>query len=395
MVATLTLAALAALAAAQAIPAESLPAQPLPKAAPNDYALEQNWLCRPGRRDACSTPSLDVTNVAPDGSLTVQKVARPVAPGADCFYVYPTLSYDPGGNSDMIANDEERRVVEAQFARFGTVCRTFAPLYRQSTLSWLRSNLTGKAIPVDMELRYTDVRDAWRHYMAHDNGGRPFVLVGHSQGSSLLKRLIAEEIEGKAAAQQMLSAMLAGTNIAVAAGKDIGGDFKTTPVCRSASQTGCVIAWASFRETSPPKADSRYGRSPAPGQEIVCANPAALGGGMTALDARFPAVTIGADLVAGDARWTSDGKAISTPTVAVPGLYSGQCQTINGANVLTVRINSGSADGRIDDVGGDVRFGPIIAQNWGLHMIDVNLVMQDMVNLVPVQQAAWQARAAR
>ena len=140
--------------------AQSAPAVPV--AAPNDYALEQNWLCRPDRRDACSTPSLDVTEVAPDGTRIVRAVKRATASEADCFYVYPTLSYDAGGNSDMIANDEEHRVVEAQFARFSTVCRTFAPIYRQSTLSWLRSNMTGNPIPMDPELCYIYVRDAWR-----------------------------------------------------------------------------------------------------------------------------------------------------------------------------------------------------------------------------------------
>jgi Protein of unknown function (DUF3089) len=363
--------------------------------APNDYALGQNWLCRPDRRDACSTVSLEITDIAPDGSLGVRKVARATDPKADCFYVYPTLSNDPGGNSDMVANDEERRVVEAQFARFGTQCRTFAPLYRQSTLSWLQSNLLGKPIAVDMELRYTDVRDAWRHYLASDNGGRPFVMVGHSQGSGLLKRLIAEEIEGKPAAKQMLSAMLAGTNIAVPVGKDVGGDFQSTPVCRKAGQTGCVIAWASFRESAPPGADTRYGRAATAGQEIVCANPAGLAGGIVPLGARFPAFTSGIGGITTSARWTRDGKAIPSPTVALPAMYSGQCVTVNGANVLAVRINSDPADGRIDDAGGDVRFGAVTAANWGLHLIDVNLVLQDMVDLVPVQLAAWQAQQAR
>jgi hypothetical protein len=367
-----------------------------PAAAPNDYSLGQNWLCRPGRRDACSTPSLDVTAIAPDGTLTVQKVARVPAPAADCFYVYPTLSYDPGGNSDMIANDEERRVVETQFARFGTVCRTFAPLYRQSTLTWLRSNLLGAPIPVDLELRYTDVRDAWRHYLAQDNGGRPFVLIGHSQGSGLLKRLIAEEIEGKPAARQMLSAMLAGHNVMVAAGKDVGGDLQSTPLCRSAGQTGCVMAWASFRESAPPPDTSRYGRPAAAGLEAVCTNPAALRGGMASrgmvsLGARFPATSIGGDLVSGNQRWTADNRAIATPTVALPGLYAGECRMVNGAHVLTIRLNSDPADARIDDPGGDVRFGPTIARDWGLHLIDVNLVMQDMVDLIPQQLSAWQA----
>ena len=375
-------------AAAQIAPA-------IPTAAPNDYALEQNWLCRPDRRDACSTPSLDVTEVAPDGTRTVRAISRAKTPEADCFYVYPTLSYDAGGNSDMIANDEERRVVEAQFARFGSACRTFAPIYRQSTLSWLRSNMTGSPIPMDPELRYTDVRDAWRQYMAADNKGRPFVHVGHSQGSTLLKRLVAEEIEGKPVAAQMLSAMLAGTNVAVPKGKDQGGDLKQTPVCRKAGQTNCVIAWTCFRETAPPPANSRFGRVPNPAQETICANPAALGGGMATVNARFPAGAGIGDLVAASPRWTKDNAPFTTPSVAVPGLYSAQCITVNGANVLSVRINADPADPRIDDVGGDVRFGAFVAQDWGLHLIDVSLVMQDMVDLVPVQLATWKARSGR
>jgi hypothetical protein len=358
-------------------------------AAPNDYALEQNWLCRPGRRDACSTVSLDVTEVATDGSLAVRKVERASDPKADCFYVYPTLSYDPVGNSDMVANDEERRVVETQFARFGSVCRTFAPIYRQSTLTWLRSNMTGTPIPVDMELRYRDVRDAWLSYMARDNGGRPFVLVGHSQGSGLLKRLIAEEIEGKPAARQMLSAMLAGHNVAVAKGKDSGGDFKSTPICRKAAQTGCVIAWASFRESAPPPDNSRYGKSAKPDQDIACANPAGLSGSLAPLKALLPAQSFAGDLAQGDTRWTKDGKAVTTRHVALPGFFSGQCKTVNGANVLSVRYATDPADGRVDDPGGDVKFGPVVAKDWGLHLIDVNLVMDDMVALVPIQLGAW------
>ena len=378
---------------ALAVTTQSAPV--VPTAQPNDYALEQNWLCRPDRRDACSTPSLDVTEVAPDGALTVRAVSRAKAPEADCFYVYPTLSYDAGGNSDMIANDEERRVVEAQFARFGTVCRTFAPMYRQSTLSWLRSNMIGMPIPMDPELRYTDVRDAWRRYLAADNNGRPFVLVGHSQGSGLLKRLIADEIEGKPVASQMLSAMLAGTNVAVPKGKDQGGDLKTTPVCRKAGQTNCVIAWTSFREKMPPPANSRFGRVPDPAQESVCANPAALGGGMAPVNARFPSGAAIGDLVTASPRWTKDNAPVTTPSVAVPGLYAAQCVTVNGANVLSVRINADPVDARIDDVGGDVRLGNYVALDWGLHLIDVSLVMQDMVDLVPAQLAGWKVRRSK
>jgi formate hydrogenlyase subunit 3/multisubunit Na+/H+ antiporter MnhD subunit len=45
--------------------------------------------------------------------------------------------------------------------------------------------------------------------------------------------------------------------------------------------------------------------------------------------------------------------------------------------------------------GGDVRFGAFVAQDWRLHLIDVSLVMQDMVDLLPVQLSAWKARSGR
>jgi hypothetical protein len=362
--------------------------------APNDYSLGQNWLCRPGRRDACSTPNLDVSDIAPDGTITIRKSAAAADPKADCFYVYPTLSYDQGGNSDMIANDEERRVVETQFARFREQCRTFAPLYRQSTLTWLRSNMAGKPIPVDLELRYIDVRDAWRHYLANDNNGRPFVLVGHSQGSGLLKRLIAEEIDGKPVQKQMLSAMLAGHNVLVADGMESGGDFKSVPLCRKADQNGCALSWVTFRAASPPPANARFARADKAGMWVACTNPAQLAGRSATLRAVLPSTNLAGDLGGVAQPWTREGKPIATRFVSLPGLYSGQCVSSGGANYLAAALASDPADGRIDDPGGDVKLGPAILPDWGLHLLDVNLVLEDMVALVGTQSAAW-ARANR
>ena len=358
--------------------------------APNDYALPQNWLCLPGHRDACTTPNLDVTEVAVNGALIIKPYTPAANPKADCFYVYPTLSMDPTGNSDMIANDEERRVVAAQFARFGSVCRTFAPLYRQSTLTWLRSNITGKPIPVDLELRYADVRDAWRHYLSQHNDGRPFVLIGHSQGSGLLKRLVQEEIESQPAAQQMLSVMLGGHNLVIGKTRGVSGDFKSTPLCSSASQTGCALAWASFREGAPPPENSRYGKPPAPDKAIACTNPAGLAGGTTVLKAVFPRLSVSFDMSGRPLKWSDKADQPATPFVSLPGLYSGQCKTLNGADVLAVTLSSISSGGRISDPGGDVRFGSTVAADWGLHLIDMQLVQDDLIALVGSQAAAWE-----
>jgi hypothetical protein len=162
----------------------------------NDYSNPDTWLCRPGRQDACAV-DLTTTVILADGRTTQEKFVPHANPPIDCFYVYPTVSLDPGGNSDMVAGPEERNVIRSQFARFASQCRPFAPLYRQFTLTALRANTAGKPIASDRTLGYNDVLDAWNHYLKNDNTGRGVVLIGHSQGSGVLSQLIRNEIDGK------------------------------------------------------------------------------------------------------------------------------------------------------------------------------------------------------
>ena len=255
---------------------------------PNDYSNGQSWLCRPGRpgKDACDV-DLTTTVVAADGKLTREKwTAAPGAP-IDCFYVYPTVSTDPTPNSDMTADPAELNVIRQQFARFGSACRPYAPLYRQVTLAGLRTRLAAGSAGASLAqgLQYDDVREAWNHYIEHDNKGRGFVLVGHSQGSFILAELIRKEIDGKPVQSRMVSALLLGATLAVPRGKDVGGAFQHVPLCRSASQTGCVITYASFRSTVPPPANTLFGKVGDPNMVAACTNPAALGGGSGELHA--------------------------------------------------------------------------------------------------------------
>ena len=106
----------------------------------NDYSDPKTWLCRPGGKDACAVDET-ATVVAADGKLTRETwTADPKAP-IDCFYVYPTVSTDPTPNSDMTADPAELNVVKQQFARFGSKCQPYAPMYRQVTLVGLRRML--------------------------------------------------------------------------------------------------------------------------------------------------------------------------------------------------------------------------------------------------------------
>jgi hypothetical protein len=372
--------------------AAQTPAAPASAAAHNDYADPQTWLCLPGRKDACAANE-DATIVRADGSTTLQPFkADPDAP-IDCFYVYPTVSFAPGGNAPMKETIAETGVVAHQFARFTAKCRPYAPLYRQVTLTALQAVILGKPIPVDREMAYGDVADAWNYYLKNDNHGRGVVLIGHSQGSGVLTRLIKTEIDGKPVQKQIISAILMGTSLPVPAGQDVGGAFKTVPLCHAASQTGCAIAFASFRADAPPPPNSRFGKAPA-GMQAACVNPAALGGGSGELKSYLAS---GSGFVAASRPtppWTSTGASITTPFVNPPGMLTAQCVNDEHGSYLAITVHAAPSDLRAHDIVGDVVTGGQVQADWGLHLIDANLTIGNLVDIVGAQSKAYLAKSA-
>jgi Protein of unknown function (DUF3089) len=356
---------------------------------PNDYTDPATWLCRPGRVDACTTDET-ATVVNADGSESVEKwSADPNAP-IDCFYVYPTVSTEPTPNSDMIPGTGEKNVVVHQVARLASRCRIYAPMYRQVTLSALAKFMLGQPVAADRVLAYNDVRDAWREYLAHDNHGRGVVLIGHSQGSNVLTALVQNEIDGRPVQKQIVSVILGGTALQVPVGKDVGGDFKNVPLCRSESQTGCAIAFASFRANTPPPPGARFGQSKSAGMMAACVNPAALAGGRADLKAYMPSHTVGLSPQT-PVEWVKGGPPITTPFVTPPGLLAGECVSNAHGSYLAVTVNAVPADPRTDDIIGDVVLGGKVQANWGLHLIDMNMTMGNLVELVGAQSQAWLA----
>jgi hypothetical protein len=390
LVAGLSHAATAQQPAAAQPPAPAAPAAP-PK--PNDYGDPKTWLCRPGGKDACAIDHT-TTIVAADGKLTRETwAADPKAP-IDCFYVYPTVSTDPTPNSDMNADPAETNVIRQQFARFASKCQPYAPLYRQVTLVGLRRMLApGAAVTLDQGLQYDDVKDAWNHYLKNDNKGRGFVLVAHSQGSFILNRLIREEIDGKPIQSRMLSAILMGTTIEVPKGKDVGGAFQKVPLCRSASQIGCVITFASFRSTVPPPANTLFGRVPNAEMAAACTNPAALAGGGGELHAYLDRTGRTITSNAPAKPWVTPEQPIETPFVSVPGLLTAKCASNdNATEYLEITVHGDPNDPRVDDITGDIGVGTNVLANWGLHLIDVNVTMGNLLDIVSQQTKAYLAK---
>jgi alpha-beta hydrolase superfamily lysophospholipase len=84
---------------------------------------------------------------------------------------------------------------------------------------------------------YADVHAAWRDYLRRYNHGRPVVLIGHSQGTLVLRQLVAREVDAKPRVRALLvSALLLGGNVLVAQGRETGGDLRHVPACRSPRQ---------------------------------------------------------------------------------------------------------------------------------------------------------------
>lgn len=351
----------------------------------NDYADTVNWLCHPGKTDDACGIDLTATEIAADGSTSIIPYEAAAAPEIDCFYLYPTVSEDESDNSDMLAGPEELSTISNQFARYGAACRLYAPIYRQRTMSALRKGMTTGGQFGDPELRWADIEDSWNTYMRDHNDGRGVVLVGHSQGAGILYEMLDREIIGKPLQEQIIAVHSIGTTRHA----DVGADsYKGMPLCTAGDQTGCIVTYVSFRETSPPPEAGRFGLVNVDARAI-CVNPATLSGDDGALDAYMPTKS----MIFGDSL-TDYGPDITTPYVKLPGLLTAACERTATHDWLSVTVNGNPDDPRIDDISGDVIVGGQILKDWGLHLIDMNIAMGNLVRLADTQGQAWRAAQA-
>ncbi|GAA4029316.1 DUF3089 domain-containing protein [Sphingomonas rosea] len=362
-----------------AIAAQAAATQATPAAVAPDYEKDASWICLPGRRDVCSTP-LATTALSKNGygSNGLSTIAS--NPKLDCFYVYPTVSQDRGFNSDL-KPDLETGATLTQFARFAGVCRTFAPIYRQMTSAAIGAAALGRDLTPNFEVAYGDVRSAFRNFLATRAKGRPFVLVGHSQGSWMLQTLIAREIEGKPAARQMALAIIPGFNVLVPEGKLVGGTFASTPLCTRLGQKGCVVAYSSYRTNNPPPPGALFGYAAKPGFTVACTNPAALGSrGWAPLDSYWYTRSE-LPVPGGPISWSSEGKP-PTPFVRTEGLASGRCVNAGPRGYLEIRTNVTPGAKWTDRIGGEVGLGGFFIPGWGMHLADVSAPQGNLIRLV-------------
>jgi hypothetical protein len=307
----------------------------------------------------------------------VARIRATSKPSFDCFYVYPTVTDQMTPLATLRIEREERSIALYQAARYSQYCRVFAPMYRQFT--------PGQVPAAAGSIPFFDVRNAWRTYLARYNGGRGIVLIAHSQGAFMLRQLVASEIDPHPAMRKkLISALLLGGNVTVADGRDVGGDFKHVRACHAKTQLGCVVAFSTFDAPAP--AGSVFGRTVAKGQHVLCTNPATLGGGSGVLDPIFPSRPFapGSTVAARIKTLGLTFPTAATTWIEAPGSYRAQCSSAGGAEVLQIVPLRGASTPK-----------PSPEPAWGLHWMDANVGLGNLIDLVRVQGATYETRRRR
>jgi hypothetical protein len=339
------------------------------------YENPGDWLCHP---DLDDTPcSAEVTVTAYDnlgGSAESQLDGNGDGEHeADCFYIHPTVGEDAGKNGDLEAGEGEQFVTRAQAAPLqATACRVFAPIFREATFHSLDPDDTDQRY---LDVAYDDIRTAFAAYLARWNGGRPFFLVGHSQGAIHALRLLTEVIAADPTLQaQMLGAYVPG----VALGVDASGalvDAPTFALCSTVGQRGCVTSFSAYDALVPPDADALFAHPWSDNAvRVACTNPA----GYAATAAALEPLIERSRAAANDRR----ADRADTTFITYPGRFTARCVDTGSHQFLEVTNDAdpSTPGGQAIPTGDEPK--------WGLHSIEMSLVLGNIIDSMRAQAAA-------
>jgi hypothetical protein len=357
------------------------------------------WLCRPGTTpDPCES-SRAATVVQASGASSVLPAQEPASASRfDCFFVYGTVSEQDSENSNLTVQTGETNAAIALASRFSQVCQVYAPMYRQVTWQGLLAlandpAANAAAATAAVQVAYKSILAGFQDYLTHDNQGRPIILLGDSQGSTMLILLMEHLVDDNPALRsRLVLAILPGGNVVVPTGAPVGGSFSHIPLCSRSGQTECVIAYSSFPGVPPAgsvfgrpgKGDSFLaGQSVTTGLQVACVNPAAIGGGSAGLDSFFPYVP---GVPKAKESIVLPAPAAGTSWFEYPGEYQANCQQAAGTTWLQVSRADGPSDHR-------PAVTEVLGPDWGYHEDDTNLALGNLVTDVTAAEATWASSA--
>ena len=195
-----------------------VPSNPESEKKAPDYSDKNNWLRQP-------EPTKDV----------------------DVFYVYPTEYADNSEGASMFApiNDKSLRqewenVYQMQATAYEESANVFAPYYRQLNMASAASLPSDELNAAFASTPREDVLAAIDYYFKNLNGGRPFILASHSQGSIMQRFVLAEYMK---AHPEYLKRMIAAYVIGYSITEDYLNANPHLKFAEGADDTGVIISY--------------------------------------------------------------------------------------------------------------------------------------------------------
>jgi hypothetical protein len=204
-----------------------------------DYTQLDYWAAHPYKNDPSdSVPEPLRANYRPDSM-------------ADVFFIHPTTYTADDKKTGWNARTDDAELnaktdyspILYQASIFNEVGRVFAPRYRQAHLSAYYPKTKEDTIAAlnAFNLAYTDVKNAFLHYLQNDNKGRPIIIASHSQGSTHAQRLLLEFFDNALLYNKLVAAYIPGMYVNTE-------KFVTIRTCLTPYQTGCMVGWRTYRE---------------------------------------------------------------------------------------------------------------------------------------------------
>lgn len=336
------------------------------------YRDDRMWLCRPDLAGSPCRGDLTATELGTDGSRTVVPYVASTRPTVDCFYVYPTVDLHllPGNHTDLSDRAAIIQTTLGQASRFGEVCNLYVPLYRQITIGTYVFGGNQKTRRLDVA--FSDVEDAFLHYIGQYNHGHKIVLIGHSQGAEMIMRLLRRRFDRDPTLRdRLLVALAIGGPVEEASGSSTEASLANISICTSPEQLGCIVGYHSYRAGKP---IGDWAWDDPRGQSSACVNPAAAGSTGWHRFSRSYFATHG-DV----GRYLTHVDGITTPFVLVRDFYAGACVTDKGHTYLLVKPWPAANDRRQEPI--DLGLWTLNTR-FGLHVLDLQFPLGDLIDLV-------------
>lgn len=194
------------------------------------------------------SPSYDLVGTPSDYSDPENWISIPeVVHEVDTLYLYPSCGCGPHDASPVVCDIDDARmryearyIFEDQASVFADATNVFAPFYRQIDLNAVVGSSGEEYEDLARRETRTDVYAMLDYYFENWNGGRPFILAGHSQGACLFKIALEEYFQTHPDyLDRMIAAYLVGWSVTE---RDLAG-HPYLRFAEGADDTGVIVSW--------------------------------------------------------------------------------------------------------------------------------------------------------